>query len=140
MTLEDFISRVQNYYGVSYHIGQQEAIVEYLGAKTPEYLSALYKTCLLRFSSKWKTVPDIAIFEEVRDEVLQRMREYQRSVAAEEPILIEEREISREEALENLKKLKEMIAKIEREKRFPRAETQTGKTNGEALFLRKASP
>lgn len=118
MTLQEFISKVQAYYGSAYREGQQEAIVEYLGSKSPEYMTALYRVCLLRFSSKWKMVPDIAIFEELSEEAVQKVKDYRRSIAAKQPLQIEETDMSEEDFAAKMASVRDLFQTIEKKKRF----------------------
>jgi len=124
MKLQEFISKIQAYYGMSYPQGQRDAVVTYLGAKQPELLDALFEVCLKRFSSKWKMVPDIAIFEEHLGEALDLARDRQRKLEFNRPRQIQERSLTPEELAEHTKRLRKMIDEVERKKRFEPAKGQ----------------
>lgn len=74
MTMAEFVQSVQAYYDVKYPAGQRADILAYLRGKSDDYLDALYATCKLRYSAKWKTAPDIAIFEELKEEARGHLR------------------------------------------------------------------
>lgn len=102
MTVKEFITWVQGYYG-AYPEGQKKDIAEYLGLLSSRYLSALKKTLLLRYSSKWRIPPDVAIFKEYHEEVMNLL-------IYEQFPLIEDGD---EELVppEKLKKINELLAK-----------------------------
>jgi hypothetical protein len=76
MTTREFLEAMQRYYGQAYDPqGEGPAIKAYLDTKRPAYLDALGQVVLLRFSRKWKCLPDIAVFEEHRQEARDRMSE-----------------------------------------------------------------
>ena len=110
MTQAEFVMKIQNYYG-KYPKGQFEAIAMYLQTKNALYLDALYQTCILRFSSKWKTPPDVAIFEELRAETLQRAKENLAALPTPERNTIEEKHVSTAEAKTFLQNLMTSLSK-----------------------------
>jgi hypothetical protein len=69
MKAKDFIVRVQEYYE-NYPKAQLREIAAYLSAKSDTYLDSLYRACLYGYSAKWKSPPDIAVFEELKKEAL----------------------------------------------------------------------
>lgn len=73
MTSIEFVRWVEGYYG-KYPDGQKKDIWEYIDQLTPGYLDALKRAVMRDYSSKWGRPPDIAVFEEVKDEVLERLR------------------------------------------------------------------
>jgi len=73
MTTAEFVQWVQGYYG-KYPEGQKDDLKAYFRDLSPAYFDALRWVLTRRYSSKWGRPPDIAVFEEVKDEVLQRLR------------------------------------------------------------------
>lgn len=69
MTAKEFITRVQEYYG-PYRKGQQREIAKYLAGRNEVYLDHLYQQCLYGYSSKWRSPPDIAVFQEFAQDAL----------------------------------------------------------------------
>jgi hypothetical protein len=74
MTVAEFIKWVQGYYG-KYPIGQQEDIKQYVQELSPQYLDALRHVIVRRFSSQFGKPPDIAIFEQCKDEALENIEQ-----------------------------------------------------------------
>jgi hypothetical protein len=69
MTAKEFITRIQEYYG-PYRKGQQREIAKYLAGRNEVYLNHLYQQCLYGYSSKWRSPPDIAVFQEFSQDAL----------------------------------------------------------------------
>lgn len=67
MTARDFITWAQGYYG-KYPDGQKRDVWDYVRSRSPEYLDALKKTLLKRYSAHWGKAPDVGIFEDNRRE------------------------------------------------------------------------
>jgi len=65
----EFITKIQSYYG-KYPEGQKIEIANYLRNKRETLLTELYKQLITNYSSKWKTPPDVAIFNEQIKEAL----------------------------------------------------------------------
>jgi len=65
----EFIEKIQDYYG-NYPDGQKIEIATYLRHKRETFLTELYKQLIANYSAKWKTPPDVAIFNEQINEVL----------------------------------------------------------------------
>ena len=62
----DFITKIQGYYDKKYVQGiQLDLITKYLDSKHENYLGCLFNATVKRFSGQYKTLPDIAIFEEL---------------------------------------------------------------------------
>lgn len=62
MTRKEFVKRIQAYYG-GYPEGQRDVISAYLNS-LPEYiLDELLAEVIKNYDSKYKTVPDVAVFE-----------------------------------------------------------------------------
>lgn len=64
MTKYEFLTKIQEYYG-QYPKGQLPYVAAYLDRKRESFLDALFDICIRSFSAKWKTPPDVAIFEEL---------------------------------------------------------------------------
>ena len=65
----DFLARTQRYYGLQYPVDQRNDIFEYLSQFSEEALGFLYTETRRLFSTRWKTLPDCAIWEEYRGAV-----------------------------------------------------------------------
>ena len=74
MTLKDFVAWLQGYYG-QIPGGQKEDLVEYLRPLAPSYLAALKDAVKKHFSSQYGKVPDIAVFEECKQDALVKQKE-----------------------------------------------------------------
>lgn len=76
MDLKTFVQRIQGYYGMSYPEGQRSDLVEYLRGDSEAWLDALYQATIRSFSTRWKTLPDVATFEsdEVQGEAKTQVR------------------------------------------------------------------
>jgi hypothetical protein len=83
MTAAEFVKWVQGYYG-KYPDGQKDDLKAYFRDLSPDYFDALRWVLTRRYSSKWGRPPDIAVFEEVKGEVVERIKY--------EPLQIEEPE------------------------------------------------
>jgi hypothetical protein len=71
VNVKEFMDRMQAYYG-PYSQGQGPEIARYLkrfADAYEDYLDKLFDHVLRSYSSRWKTPPDIAIFEEAKDYV-----------------------------------------------------------------------
>jgi hypothetical protein len=73
MMLAEFVKWVQGYYG-KYPEGQKDDLKSYFRDLSPGYFDALRWVLTRRYSSKWGRPPDIAVFEEVKGEVMERLR------------------------------------------------------------------
>lgn len=98
MNAIEFVKKIQAYYG-EYPKGQMAEIANYLRGKRETLLSELYKQCIKNFSSKWKTAPDVAVFEEYLPEALKL------EVRASGQLQIDEDYVSKEEGLQFLSDL-----------------------------------
>jgi hypothetical protein len=66
VTVDDFISLIEDYYGKYDNEKRREITREYLFDNfSGKDFAKLYKATLLEYSSKWGKVPDIAVFMEV---------------------------------------------------------------------------
>lgn len=75
MTLPEFIKAIELYYCQSYPDGQLKLIKLYLEDRTDRALTILFAETLKTFSSQYKTLPDIAIFEGLRGTVIEKLKE-----------------------------------------------------------------
>ncbi len=68
MKTKEFMFKVQSYYGLKYRDGEHiELVYKYLDSKHENYLTCLYSATVKNFSGQYKTLPDIAIFEGLKD-------------------------------------------------------------------------
>lgn len=70
MTTQGFIERCEAYYGTRYTTGQKPYIEKYLDSERPRALDFLFGLCLKTHSAKYGKLPDVAVFEELRPEVI----------------------------------------------------------------------
>jgi hypothetical protein len=75
MTQDEFIASIQDYYGQKYPAGQLPFIKKYLATRNETALTMLFGEILKSFSGQYKTLPDVAIFESVRGDVLDDLKE-----------------------------------------------------------------
>ena len=68
--VNDFLKEVQAYYGMKYDKGTLRYLVGYLEKQKLRY-DILLKETFKTFSGQYKTLPDIAIFEKVKNEYLE---------------------------------------------------------------------
>jgi len=69
MTISEFVSWAQGYYG-PYPEGQRRDVIAYLKDCAPSYLDALKSVLVLKYSSRFGKVPDVAAFEEFKADAL----------------------------------------------------------------------
>ncbi len=106
MTLQEFIRDLQGYYGLAYRPGQQPAIAQYLSVFGPSELQSLYDETLRGVSSAYKTLPDIAAFEEARTRIAQdRLQDRPEIYTRFQLSAPEEGTLSRDEVAQQLQKL-----------------------------------
>lgn len=106
MNARQFIAKVQDYYG-QYRKGQLREISKYLAGRNEIYLDHLYQQCLYGYSSKWRSPPDIAVFQEFAQDAL---TEAKKQLQVTGQMQIEDIPASREEQNEFFSKLSEMLA------------------------------
>ena len=75
MTIQDFMQRIELYYGVKYSIGQAPYIKTYLADRTDRALDFLFAETLKSFSSQYGRCPDIAIFDKLRGDIQDRLEQ-----------------------------------------------------------------
>jgi len=73
MTMPDFITRIEGYYGAKYPAGQLPYVKTYLAEKTDRALDFIFAETLKAFSSQFGKCPDIAIFDGLRGEIQGRL-------------------------------------------------------------------
>jgi hypothetical protein len=110
MTAKEFITRIQEYYG-PYRKGQQREIAKYLAGRNEVYLDHLYQQCLYGYSSKWRSPPDIAVFQEFAQDAL---TEAKKQLQVTGQVQIEEQAAPRETQTEFFETLVEMLDKKHR--------------------------
>ena len=72
MEVDDFIKRIERYYG-KYPAGQLPVIRQYVERFSGSYRMHLFAEVVLAFSSRWGVAPDVAIFEEQKKAVWDKM-------------------------------------------------------------------
>lgn len=79
MTIEQFIFKIQDYYGMQYRKGEQiEMIGQYLKTKHANYIKCLYSAVIKTFTGEYKMLPNIAVFEKLTDETYSILDEQKR--------------------------------------------------------------
>jgi len=73
MTIPDFISRIESYYGAKYSAGQLPYIKTYLAEKSDRALDFIFAETLKTFSSQFGKCPDIAIFDKLKGGIQDRL-------------------------------------------------------------------
>jgi hypothetical protein len=74
VTAKDFFTALQGYYGMQYPAGQTAHMARWVADKSEAFLGALFDAVIYNFSSRFKTLPDIAVFEELRGDAMARLR------------------------------------------------------------------
>ena len=72
MGVDDFIKRIERYYG-KYPVGRLDVVKQYLSKLSDNYRLHLYAEVVLAFSSRWGVAPDVAIFEEQKKAVWDKL-------------------------------------------------------------------
>ena len=94
MIVKDFIVKIQDYYGQEYRKGTQlDLITAYLNVKSEKYLTCLFAAVVKEFSSQYKTLPDIAIFEKVIKATFEIMDTMQRKQDLSTPAITDGEEV-----------------------------------------------
>jgi hypothetical protein len=73
LTAKEFMQRIEAYYG-DYTPGQRPIIAAYLSRRGERYLDLLLPHVIEGFSSTYKSQPDVAIFEQYRGDVTDKLR------------------------------------------------------------------
>jgi len=73
LTMQDFITRIESYYGAKYPAGQLPYVKTYLAEKTDRALDFIFAETLKAFSSQFGKCPDIAIFDRLRSGTQDRL-------------------------------------------------------------------
>jgi hypothetical protein len=99
MTVKQFVIKIQAYYGLTYPEGQRDDLLEYLTKRSERWLDALYKAVIRNVSSQYKSLPDIAVFEqkEVREMATDFLDMAALEAPSDAPLAIEERYATSEE-------------------------------------------
>jgi hypothetical protein len=83
LTLQQFIHKVEAYYGAQYSVGQKPFIITYLSDRSERALDFTFAETLKTFSSQYGKCPDISIFEKMRGEVRDRLEhDYSQNLSA----------------------------------------------------------
>jgi len=69
MTVKIFIETMQNYYSMNYGEMPGKVIANYLATWREDELDQLAGMTIKTFSGRFKTLPDVAVFEELRGQV-----------------------------------------------------------------------
>ena len=67
MTSKQFVNELQEYYGMTYSKGQLMRMIDWFN-KNADILDELLEAVIYGFSGQFKTLPDIAVFEDHLDE------------------------------------------------------------------------
>jgi len=94
MNVKEFVTEMQAYYGMQYPEGMRKQILAYLEPKDGDVLEVMAGLTFRRHSARWKTLPDIAFWEELWSEVDAELRLRPAPAA---PLGIEERLATPEE-------------------------------------------
>jgi hypothetical protein len=71
MNTKTFVEAMQRYYGMAYQPGTGEVVTRYLDATFRENeLEHLAAMTIKTYSGRYKTLPDVAVFEELRPAVM----------------------------------------------------------------------
>jgi coproporphyrinogen III oxidase-like Fe-S oxidoreductase len=68
VTAEKFIASIEGYYG-AYRPAVKATAYKYIQKYTDAYRQELYRQLLLTISTEYKTVPDVAVFERMHEDV-----------------------------------------------------------------------
>jgi len=99
MTMKDFLKNVQDYYGQKYPEGQKPFIAKYLGQFNERALDHLFAKTLTTISSKYKTLPDIATWEELRADIKKLMESEQLEADLRRPAIEDKSEFASPEQI-----------------------------------------
>ena len=73
MNINEFIKKIENYYG-RYRPVVKHEVARYLQSVDPEIFPRMYNEMLLSFSSRYNTVPDVAEMERVKKYLRDELR------------------------------------------------------------------
>jgi len=110
MTVNELLSFFENYYGEKYTGYFLDSMNEYLYNCSEEFLLAVRKVIVLRYSRSFNKSPDIAVIENNLKEIYQIMTKLQIKNALPEPV---EEKCNPETAEKYIDKIKDMFRKIE---------------------------
>ena len=72
MTVDQFLQRTENYYGLRYRDAQVKVVEGYLKRQPAAFLERLYAETLKAHSAKYRSLPDIAVFEPIVNDLWER--------------------------------------------------------------------
>ena len=87
MTPRELMAYFENYYGEKYTGAFQEAMFDYLSDCKKEFLTAICKVIVLRYSRSHNKSPDPAIIEKNIEEIFKVMNNFKIIKALPEPIV-----------------------------------------------------
>jgi len=100
---KEFISKIQDYYGLEYRTGAQiDLIIAYLNQRSEEYLICLFAAVVKDFSGQYKTLPDIAVFEKVASSAYDIMDNIQHKQNLRTPAITDGEEVDYSEEIKAL--------------------------------------
>ena len=103
MNSKDFISKIQDYYGLEYRKGAQiDLIIAYLNQRSGKYLICLFAAVVKEFSGQYKTLPDIAVFEKVAGPAYEIMDNIQHKQNLKTPAITDGKEVDYSEEIKAL--------------------------------------
>jgi len=94
MKTEKFMDGLEAYYEQKYSPRKAGVLVAYLDKWSDTYRAQLFAEVLRTFSGQYKTMPDIANFEQCRPEALEKMEAHELRIKGREVLQIGEREVS----------------------------------------------
>lgn len=103
MTAKEFISKIQDYYGLEYRKGAQiDLIIAYLNQRSAKYLICLFAAVVKEFSGQYKILPDIAVFEKVSSSAYDIMENMQHKQNLKTPAITDGEEVDYSEEIKAL--------------------------------------
>lgn len=112
MQCVEFITKIQAYYQGTYNPVQTSEVRSYLQQYSEQDLDDLFQAVIRVHSTKWKCLPDVALFEQsvprMREMQKQRWREYRLNHP--ERLMITEEHVSPEEGLKVIRQLRERLS------------------------------
>lgn len=105
MTPREFLDAIQGYYGLRYTDGQKPFIAKWVASRSEAFLRCLFDEITREVSGQFRTLPDIAIFEQCTQRALDVLRYNQPQLKAPEPIQTPEEAAEQERILDELRKM-----------------------------------
>jgi len=75
LNTNDFISRIEGYYGAKYSAGQLPYVKTYLARKSDNELDYIFAETLKVFSSQFGRCPDISVFDKANADIKNRIEQ-----------------------------------------------------------------